>query len=269
MSPLDVDAQVEALAELYSRRAEAYDSLWSPFIRPAGERLLSRLPLACATKVLDVGTGTGALLPSICRAAPFASVLGIDRSPGMLAVARRRHSGPLAVMDAQQLDFRPHQFDVAVVAFMLFHLPAPERCLREVARVIRPGGAIGTITWSREAAPAANAVWEEELSAAGARAIELPATENEDCCDGVDKIAGLLRRAGFANASIWTESVEHRWSAGDHLTWHLASNSGVRLMSLPSTKRKPCLDRIRKRVARIEPDAYLFQGEVVLATATT
>ena len=268
MSPLDVHAQVDALADLYSRRADAYDALWSPFIRPAGEQLLSRLPLAGARKVLDVGTGTGALLPSIRRAAPAATVFGIDRSPGMLALARSRHDGPLSVMDAQRLEFPSDEFDVAVLAFILFHLPDPQRCLREVARVLRPGGTVGTVTWSREEGPTANEVWEQELSAAGARPIELPATENEGCCDSVDKVTRLLEGAGFANVSSWSEPVEHRWSVADHFTWHLAGKSGVRLLSLTAAERRACLDRIRHRLAWTGADGFQFRGEVVLATAS-
>jgi ubiquinone/menaquinone biosynthesis C-methylase UbiE len=62
--------QIAVLADLYSDRAEAYDSLWSPVIQPLGERLIDRMPLARPVRVIDVGTGSGALLQAIQRAAP-------------------------------------------------------------------------------------------------------------------------------------------------------------------------------------------------------
>ncbi|TMF43484.1 MAG: class I SAM-dependent methyltransferase [Chloroflexi bacterium] len=140
--------QTAMLADRYSQRAEAYDGLWSPIIRPVGERLIARLPLSGKTShVIDIGTGAGALLPAIQRAAPSAVIVGIDRSQGMLRLAKERHSCPLALMDVQRLALPANRFEVAIVAFVLFHLPSPEQCLAEVNRVLQPGGSVGTVTW--------------------------------------------------------------------------------------------------------------------------
>src|SRR5438309_5177876 len=113
--------QTAMLADRYSQRAEAYEALWSPIIRPVGERLIARLPLSGTTRtVVDVGTGAGALLPAIRRAAPSAVIVGVDRSQGMLRLAKDKHSGPLALMDVQKLALPANRFKVAVVAFVLF-----------------------------------------------------------------------------------------------------------------------------------------------------
>src|SRR5260370_37482181 len=178
---LSADEQTAILADRYSQRADAYDQLWSPVIRPPGELLISQLSLSAAKRIIDVGTGAGALLPAISRAAPNATVLGIDRSAGMLRLARHKHSGPLALMDVQNLALAANRFDAAVVAFVLFHVPSPERCLSEVNRVLKPAGTMGTVTWGAERAPMANAVCDEELEAAVARDLELPATDNRAC----------------------------------------------------------------------------------------
>lgn len=265
--PLGIEDQVRLLADLYSKRAEAYDRLWSPVIAPIGKRLLRRLPLGEARKVLDVGTGAGALLPGIRRSAPTATVLGIDRSEGMLALARQKHRGPLALMEAERLGFGADEFDVAVVAFVLFHLPDPQQCLNEVARVLRTGGAVGMATWAREEPSAASLIWDEELAAAGAQAVELPATNNRSSSDSVEKVAALLERTGFDTSEVWTESLEHLWPARDHLAWHLAGISGVRLQSMAPADRDLCISRIRARLAAIDDSGYTFHGEVVLATA--
>src|SRR5438445_10853815 len=93
MKPAELtrEEQTAILADRYTQRAAVYDALWSPIIRPAGERLISRLSLTAARSVIDVGTGTGALLPAIRRAAPGAAILGVERSDGMLRLARLRH----------------------------------------------------------------------------------------------------------------------------------------------------------------------------------
>jgi len=96
---LTADQQIAVLADVYSQRAEAYDELWSPIIRPAGERLLEHLALSNGERVIDVGTGAGALLPALRVAAREGQVLGVDRSQGMLRLARDKFAGPLALMD--------------------------------------------------------------------------------------------------------------------------------------------------------------------------
>ena len=236
-------------------------------IQPLGQRLLQQLPLAAASRIVDVGAGAGALLPAIQRAAPGATVVGIDRSRGMLNLARAKHRGPLAVMDAQQLGLPDAQFDVAVAAFILFHLPHPERCLREIWRVLRPGGAVGIVTWASEDPPFANSIWDEELAAAGARAVELPATDNRTSCNSTDKVTALFEGARFDGTEVSTEQIEHRWPPPDHFEWHVRSTSRMRLMSLGDEDRRVCLGRIRDRLAGLDEDQHTFRGEVFVATA--
>src|SRR5579859_4512304 len=265
---LTTDEQTAMLADRYTQRAEAYDALWSPIIRPAGERLIARLPQSAATRsIVDVGAGSGALLPAIQQAAPSAVVVGVDLSPGMLRLATRRHAGPLALMDVQRLGLVSNRFEVAVAAFVLFHLPFPEQCLGEVNRVLRPGGAVGTITWGSEAPPPAYAVWDEELQAAGAQVLTLPAVDNRACCDSTQKITTLLEQAGFASITAWSESIEYRWRPDDYFDHQVLSSSHLRLLSLGDTEREACLRRIEARLSGVSEGEYVYRGEVFMATA--
>jgi len=88
-----------------------------------------------------VGIGTGLTLPHY---RPGVEVTGIDLSPGMLAVARRRAEQlsievDLREMDAQQLDFADGSFDAVVFTLCLCTIPDPGRAVREGVRVARPG----------------------------------------------------------------------------------------------------------------------------------
>jgi len=264
---LTADEQSAILAERYTLRAEAYDALWSPVIRPLGERLLSHLPLSRATQIIDVGTGAGALLPLIQKASPGAVVLGVDNSEGMLRLAKDKHPGPLALMDIQHLESADDQFDVAVVAFVLLHLPRPDRCLAEVNRVLRPGGVVGTVTWGVEHLPPAEAIWDEELDASGARVLELPAVDNRGCCDSAEKIAALLAGAGFRSTRTWMESLHHQWKPEEFFEYQLRSGSRVRLQSLAPRERDRCVKRVRDRLSGQGEDQFVLRGEVVIATA--
>jgi ubiquinone/menaquinone biosynthesis C-methylase UbiE len=264
---LTPDEQTAILAERYSLRAEAYDALWSPVIRPVGKRLLAQLPLSRAKNVIDVGSGSGALLPLIQAASPASTVLGVDNSEGMLRLAKDKHPGPLALMDVQKLELADDQFDVAVVAFVLFHLPRPDQCLAEVYRVLRPGGFVGTVTWGVERMPPADAIWDEELDASGARVLELPAADNRRCCDTSDKVAALLEGAGFDSTRVWSESLHHQWRPEDHFDYQLGGRSLLRLLSLPSRERDSCVRRVRDRLSGQGEEQYVFTGEMIVATA--
>jgi ubiquinone/menaquinone biosynthesis C-methylase UbiE len=264
---LTAKEQTAILATRYSLRAEAYDELWSPVIRPVGERLIGHLPLKGSKDIIDVGTGAGALLAGIQRAAPNANILGVDRSEGMLRLARKRHSGPLALMDVQNLALSANRFDAAVVAFVLFQLPDPERCLNEVRRVLKPGGTVGTVTWGAAKVLPANKIWDEELKAAGARVHELPAADNRACCDSQEKVTALLEQAGFISTRVWSDSLEYRWRPEDHFEYQTRSSSSLLLESLGAPERETCLRRVRDRLSDLRDDQYTYQAEVVMATA--
>ncbi len=265
---LTAGQQTAMLADRYSQRAEAYDGLWSPIIRPVGERLIARLPLSGKTgHIIDIGTGAGGLLPAVQLAAPSAVVVGIDRSQGMLRLAKERHSCPLALMDVQRLALPANRFEVAIVAFVLFHLPSPEQCLAEVNRVLQPGGSVGTVTWGSETEPPASAIWDDELQAAGARVIQLPAVDNRACCDNTQKMTTLLEQAGFVSIKVWTESIEHRWRPEDHFDYQLRMNSRLRLQSLDVQDRESCINRVRDRLSDADREQYVYRGEVFMATA--
>lgn len=103
-------------------------------------------------RVLDVATGTGDLAIEIARACPGATVIGLDPSAGMLAVARHKLAKRgladrvhLVVGDAQELPQQSCEIDAATIAFGIRNVPDRAKALRELARVVRPGGRIAVL----------------------------------------------------------------------------------------------------------------------------
>jgi ubiquinone/menaquinone biosynthesis C-methylase UbiE len=170
-------------------------------------------------------------------------------------------------MDVQNLALPANGFEVAVVAFVLFHLPYPEQCLAEVNRVLQPRGAVGTVTWGSENMAPANAIWDDELQLAGAQLLELPAVDNRACCNSAQKMTALLGKAGFVSIKVWRESIEHRWRREDHFDYQVRSTSRLRLLSLTETDREACLGRIRRRLSGADDEQYVYRGNVFIATA--
>lgn len=250
-------------------RASAYDALWSPVIQPMAEPVLEALPLASAHRVLDLGTGSGGLLPRIRQLAPSASLLGVDRSLGMLRLATQKHPGPLAVMDAQALGLHDRAFDIVIMAFTLFHLPEPQCAAAEVHRLLRTGGLLAIATWGPERLPAAHTVWDDELKSAGAVVQTLSATDQKARFDSPAKLSTFLEEAGFLSVRTWSKSFEYQWSLAGHFDYHLHSNARLRLESLNEDARAACLRRIRKRLRALGRDDYLYAPVVVFGIAST
>jgi demethylmenaquinone methyltransferase/2-methoxy-6-polyprenyl-1,4-benzoquinol methylase len=103
-------------------------------------------------RVLDVATGTGDLAIEIARSCPGATVIGLDPSPGMLAIAAQKLAKrgltdrvSLVEGDAQALPQKNCEVDAATIAFGIRNVPDRALGLRELARVVRPGGRIAVL----------------------------------------------------------------------------------------------------------------------------
>ncbi len=109
---------------------------------------VKRLPKRC-NRVLDVATGTGDLAFDIVRMRKKTTVVGVDFVPHMLEVAIRKGKrkglldrASFMTGDALALPLQDNQFDAATIAFGLRNIVERERALREMARVVRPGGKV-------------------------------------------------------------------------------------------------------------------------------
>ncbi len=130
----DADAFKAFESEGWSARAGTYDALMARATALAVEPLLDAAGVGPGVRVLDVGCGLGTL--AAAAASRGALVTGVDLADGMLAEARRRHPSIEFVHgDAEALPFAAGAFDVALGAFVVNHLPHPERAAAELARV--------------------------------------------------------------------------------------------------------------------------------------
>jgi ubiquinone/menaquinone biosynthesis C-methylase UbiE len=141
----------------YQRIAPFYDLLDLPFERPRYRRIRPLLFEGLSGRILDAGVGTGRNFPFYPAGA---TVLGIDLSPAMLSRAERRRSTASAAvelrpMDVTSLDLPPASFDAAVATFLFCVLPDALQvpALRELGRVVKPGGSIRLLEYARPTRP--------------------------------------------------------------------------------------------------------------------
>ena len=120
------------------------------------QALIRLAAVKAAERVLDVGCGTGTLAVAIKQAAPEAIVTGLDADEAMLARARRKaRLGGAAVDfvrgDSRALPWADNSFDKVVSSLFFHHLEREDKglTLREILRVLRPGGELLVADWGR------------------------------------------------------------------------------------------------------------------------
>lgn len=131
--------------EFFTSRAAGWDSRF-PDDGPAYAAAVGELGLREGDRVLDAGCGTGRALPPLRAAVgPSGVVLGVDLTPAMLQAAARAgrdRDGMLLLTDVAALPLRSASLDAVFAAGLIAHLPEPAENLRELARVVCPGGGL-------------------------------------------------------------------------------------------------------------------------------
>lgn len=134
-----------AVRRAYKRWAPVYDATFGKFVE-AGVRQTTAKANEFSGRLLEVGVGTGLALPHY---KPSLRVTGIDLSPDMLERARERaekaelkNIEALLEMDATALRFPDSSFDAVVAMYVMTVVPEPEKVMRELARVTKPGGTV-------------------------------------------------------------------------------------------------------------------------------
>jgi SAM-dependent methyltransferase len=132
----------------WSDNAAGYGRLTGRITARVADALLDAAAVRAGTRVLDVGCGSG----DLCAAAGArgARATGVDLAEGMLRAAREAHPElDLRRADAEDLPFADASFDAALAAFLVNHLPHPERGAAELRRVVAPGGRVAVAMWDR------------------------------------------------------------------------------------------------------------------------
>jgi len=204
----------ESLSEAWCDCTSAYDAFAEAITRPFAEDAVRLVKLAPGARVLDVAAGTGAF--AVAAARRGAEVLATDFSPSMIRELARKcrslhlHTITAQVMDGQDLELPDGCFDVAASLFGLMFFPDHDQGLRELHRVLKPGGQAVVAVWAQ---PARVELMRLMGEAAMSAMIELPTSDAPAHWAELSSPRNLQRRvlaAGFAK--VYVVSLAHVWT---------------------------------------------------------
>ena len=127
----------------FNQQADTYDEdIHGQHARTLYPVLWSKLAHIPFQRALDLGCGTGEMMKMLLQSDDQRELYGIDLSEKMLSVAEGKLSGKVQLVlgDSEHLPFADNFFDVVYCNDSFHHYPAPENVIREVQRVLKPGG---------------------------------------------------------------------------------------------------------------------------------
>jgi malonyl-CoA O-methyltransferase len=164
------------LRRCYGETAWIYDQRYEEIQRGKYSLIFPILPHV--DRILDLGCGSGLFLGALAKRGRL--IVGVDSSPEMLEIAKRRPTrAALLLADADHLPFADQSFDVVVSVTLLQNMPNPEITVREAARVMKLGGIMALTVLKRKHSPEELEEW---VRGAGLEPLEVVEEDEDVCC---------------------------------------------------------------------------------------
>jgi ubiquinone/menaquinone biosynthesis C-methylase UbiE len=250
----------------WNKMSQTFDR-WLPYIQPVAEALISLADLSEGHQILDVAAGTGE--PSLTIARRFGSavrITAVDGAEAMVAVAdeKLRKEGLSGVtfqqMKAEALTFPSNRFDRVISRFGVMLFDDPLQGLKEMRRVMKPGGKMAIAVWSEfHRIEALHLIWELIMKRIPPEA-RPPLPKMADL-GPPGKLQALLLEAGFKQVEIRPFLLSYAFDDFETY-WTISTESG--------TLREPLdrFSRVKQEEIKIEVSrrmgAFQKDGKIVM-----
>jgi ubiquinone/menaquinone biosynthesis C-methylase UbiE len=259
-------------AVTYDAAADHFDDEPLAFWERIGRRTVERLALSAGANVLDVGCGTGAsALPAAEAVSPNGFVIGVDLSSRLLDRARAKATArgitnvEFRLADMTALGYPDSRFDAVVSVLSIFFIPDMEGLVRELWRMVRPGGKLAVTTWGPRIFEPAYSRWQSTIKQE--RPDLYSAFNPWDRITDVTSVRRLLRDGGVANADVVAEAGFQPLRSPEDW-WIIALGSGLRWVIEqvgPQTAARLKADNVswlnENKIDRLETNAIYAIGQ--------
>ena len=251
IQPAPAQQPTEAEKKMFSASSgyERYMGRWS--------RQLAPLYVAFAApkngdRVLDIGTGTGALASALEAALGSGEITGIDPSAGFIAYASSNAKPGRArfeVGDAQKLRFADGSFDHAMSMLVINFIPDHGKALAEMRRVTRAGGTVSSCVWDYgDGMESLRIFWDEAVALDPAAE---PRHERNMKLTREGQLGALWKSAGLVNVQEKALAIEQAFNSFEDYWAPFLTGvgpGGAYAVSLPEERRKVLEARLRARL---------------------
>jgi ubiquinone/menaquinone biosynthesis C-methylase UbiE len=229
MSREEIIARTEAV---FNAAADYFDAPALSFWNRYGQKTVDQLSLQPGDRVLDVCCGSGAsAIPAAIAVGPTGQVIGVDLAESLLQLARRKSQAQglqniaFQYGDFEYLTFPDAHFDAVVCVFGIFFVPDMVGAVRELWRMVRPGGKLAITSWGKKVFEPANQIFWDVLNAERPDLVKQFAPW--DRVSEVASLQALLGAGGATPVQVVAETDSQALSAPDDW-WTMSLGGGLR-----------------------------------------